>query len=35
MSRKMKEWLKSYPSGGRLVKIDLPMFSLLVHGGWG
>ena len=28
MSRKVKKWLKSYPSAGRLVKIDFPIFSL-------
>ena len=33
MSRKVKEWLKSYPSGDRLVKVDFPTFALFLHGG--
>ena len=28
MSRKVKKWLKSYPNGGRLVKMDFRTFSL-------
>ena len=34
MSRKVKKWIKSYPSAGRLVKMALRTFSLLIHGGW-
>ena len=33
MRRKVKKWLKSHPSAARLVKIDFPTFSLLVHRG--
>ena len=35
MSRKVKKWLKSYPSAGRVVKIDFCTFSFFLHGGWG
>ena len=33
MSRKVKKWLKTYPTAGRLVKMDFPTFSLFLHGG--
>ena len=33
MSRKVKKWLKSYPSVGRLVMMDFPTLSLYFHGG--
>ena len=29
----MKIWLESYPSAGRLVKIDFRTFALFLHGG--
>ena len=35
MSRKVKKWLKSYPSAGRLVKMNCRTLSLFVRGGWG
>ena len=31
--RKVKKWLKSYASAGRLVKTDFRTFSLFLHGG--
>ena len=33
MSKKVKTWLKSYPSGGRLLNMDIATFSLFLHGG--
>ena len=33
MRRKVKKWLKSYPSAGRLVKMDVRTFSFFLHGG--
>ena len=33
MSRKVKKWLKSYPSAGTLVKMAFRPFSLLIYGG--
>ena len=33
MSRKVKKWLHSYPSAGRLVKMDFCTSSLFIHGG--
>ena len=35
MSRKVKKWLKGYPSAGRLVMMDFPTLSLSFDGGWG
>ena len=32
MRRKVKKWLKSYPSAGRQVKMDFHMFSLFLDG---
>ena len=34
MSRKVKEWLESYPSAGRLVKMDFRTFSISLYRGW-
>ena len=33
MSRKVKKWLKSYHSAGRLVKMAVCTFSFFLHGG--
>ena len=33
MSRKVKKWLRSYPSAGRLENMDFATFSLFLHGG--
>ena len=35
MRRKVRKWLKSYPSAGRLVKINFPTFSLFLYEGGG
>ena len=31
VSRNMKKWLKSYPTGGRLVRMNFATFSLFLH----
>ena len=33
MSKKVKKWIKSWPSTAKLVKTDFPTFSLFLHGG--
>ena len=33
MNRKVKKWLKSYPSTGRLGKVEFHTFALFLHGG--
>ena len=35
MSRKVMEWFKSYPSAGRLVKMDFRTFSIFLYREWG
>ena len=33
MRRKVRKWLKSYPSAGRLVEIDIQKFFVFLRGG--
>ena len=35
MSGNVKNYLKSYPSAGRIEKMDFPTFSIFLHGGRG